>query len=129
MTINKRVRILRTEYLKISQEKFGKQIGLKRTSIDNIEREKCKLTDRNLKAICDTHNVREEWLRTGEEPIFLEIEEKSLMEQLTEEFKLSATSKHLLETYLGLSKESQKGFEDFVFKIARKFNQKKTIKK
>ena len=118
--VNKRVRILRTEYLKISQEKLGKTIGISQSTVNSIEKSECKLTDRNLKAICDTHNVREEWLRTGEEPIFLPSKDKILIDKVAEEFNLSDVSKSIIETYLSLSEESQKSFEEFVFKLVPK---------
>ena len=70
--IKDRVKELRTEYLKLSQKKFGETIGLTQTTIYDMEIGKCKVTERNISIICKTHNVNERWLRCGEPPVFNE---------------------------------------------------------
>ena len=68
---NNRIRFLRKNILTLSQKNFGEKIGLKQSTINDIESGKNKLTDSNLKLICKVFNINEEWLRNGTEPIFI----------------------------------------------------------
>jgi transcriptional regulator with XRE-family HTH domain len=49
----------------MSQENFAKHIGLSQTSLSTIECGRSRLTDKNVKLICKTFNISENWLRTG----------------------------------------------------------------
>lgn len=61
-----RLKKLRKNILKMSQEEFGSKIGLSKSNISNIEIGRIELTDRNIFSICEKFNVNETWLRTGE---------------------------------------------------------------
>ena len=67
--MNERIRKLR-KALKLNQSDFGKQIGLTQTSLSMIERGTNTLTDKNIRLICNTFNVREEWLKNGKGNMF-----------------------------------------------------------
>jgi transcriptional regulator with XRE-family HTH domain len=56
--------------LGFNQAKFAKKIGLTQTSLSMIEVGQNTLTDKNIKLICATFNVNENWLRTGEGLMF-----------------------------------------------------------
>nr|DAQ44745.1 MAG TPA: helix-turn-helix domain protein [Bacteriophage sp.] len=71
-----RIVYLRKKILKMNQEEFAKKIGLKRSSLANIEAGYVNLTDRNIESICATYNVNENWLRTGEGEPFNELSEQ-----------------------------------------------------
>ena len=64
-----RVKELR-KALGLSGEKFGEKIGLTRSAISDIERERNGLSDSNVLAICREFNVNEEWLRFGTGEMF-----------------------------------------------------------
>ena len=68
-TIFERVKFVR-KTLKMNQKDFGKMIGLTQTSLSMIEVGTNILTEKNIKLICATFNVREEWLREGKGKIF-----------------------------------------------------------
>lgn len=53
--------------LSLSQESFGKQIGLSKSGISNIENGTRTISDTHIKIICSTFGVSETWLRTGED--------------------------------------------------------------
>lgn len=53
--------------LKLSQENFGKQIGLSKSGISNIENGTRTISNTHIKIICSTFGVSETWLRTGKE--------------------------------------------------------------
>ena len=56
--------------LGLNQTDFAKRIGLTRTFLSMIEIGDNTITDKNIKLICITFNVNEQWLRTGEGQMF-----------------------------------------------------------
>lgn len=74
LTQGERVRYIRKQKnVNLTLEKFGERIGLKKSSLSQIENNVNSLTDSNIKAICREFNVNEEWLRTGNGPIEIEL--------------------------------------------------------
>ena len=69
--MNCRLKELRKEKLKMTQEQFAESLGISRSNITNIELGNIALTDRMIKTICSIHNVNEEWLKEGTGDIFL----------------------------------------------------------
>lgn len=65
MTEGERVKWVRKN-LGLTLEKFGENLGLKKSSLSQIENGVNNLTDTNIKLICHEYGVREEWLRSGE---------------------------------------------------------------
>lgn len=70
MEVYERLKYLRKEVLKITQEEFSKKIYISRGNLASIEVGRIKLTDRNILTICLTYGVNEDWLRNGIEPVF-----------------------------------------------------------
>ena len=65
MTQGERVKeVRRTQRLTL--EKFGERLGVKKNSVSQIENGHNRLTDQMAKAICREFGVSESWLRTGE---------------------------------------------------------------
>ena len=69
MNINDRLKILR-ETLNMTTRSFGSSINLTGGSITNMEKGSRNITDRTISDICRVFNVNEEWLRTGDGPMF-----------------------------------------------------------
>lgn len=65
MTISERIRLLRKEHLQITQEEFGKPLGLSRANIANIEAGRIAVTERVISSICRAFNASEDWIKTG----------------------------------------------------------------
>lgn len=70
MTINERVKYLRKEVLKLTQQDFSKVLNISRSNMGNIETGQIGLTERIIFDICEKYNVNETWLRTGEGEMF-----------------------------------------------------------
>lgn len=51
--------------LSLTQMEFGKKIGVSDVTISTTESGKTPLTEANIKLICLTFNLNENWLRTG----------------------------------------------------------------
>lgn len=74
--MNERIKELR-KTLGLTLEKFGESLGVTKVAISNIERGNRNVTDQMFKSICHVSwngsFVNEEWLRTGEGDMFVEL--------------------------------------------------------
>jgi len=107
MDILDRIRLVRRT-LNLNQVEFAKRIGLTQTALSMIEIEKTALTDKNIKLICATFAIDEDWLRTGNGEMFGTVSpyEKEL---LTVFSKLTAeTQEFILEMAQNLLKRQEK---------------------
>ena len=57
--------------LKLTQKDFGSKIGLKPSTISDLERNRCGIIERAIISICSRFNVNEDWLRSGEGEMFI----------------------------------------------------------
>jgi len=69
MNILDRIRFVR-KTLGIKQGEFARRIGLTQTALSMIELGKTALTEKNIKLICATFGIDENWLRTGNGEMF-----------------------------------------------------------
>lgn len=74
MAENERVKELR-KTLRLTQEKFGERIGVKKNTISQIESGVNGVTDQLRLAVCREFRVSEDWLRTGEGEMFVKPDE------------------------------------------------------
>lgn len=58
--------ILLRNSLNLSQKELAQKIGVSPTTICDIEKSRCPITERTIISICARFNVNENWLRTGE---------------------------------------------------------------
>ena len=70
--MNSRVKAVRLA-LGLSQDEFGKKLGLTRGAITNIELNKVDVKPNFADLLCSIFNVNGLWLRTGEGEMFLEL--------------------------------------------------------
>ena len=107
MTILDRIRLVR-KTLGVNQGEFARRIGLTQTSMSMIEMGRATLTDKNIKLICATFAIDEDWLRTGNGEMFGAASpyEKELLEvfgKLTE-----GTQEFILDMARNLLKRQEK---------------------
>lgn len=69
--MNERIKKLR-QALNLSQDEFGKRLGVTRGAITNIELNKVEPKPLFVDLICREFNASENWLRTGEGEMFVE---------------------------------------------------------
>lgn len=65
MTIGERIKVVRASE-GLTLDKFGERIGLKKSTLSQIENGQVNVTDRVTKAVCREFHVDEIWLRTGD---------------------------------------------------------------
>jgi len=70
-TVNQRVKKLRKK-LNLTQNEFSAVITISSGQLACIETEKRNVNERTIKLICDSFNVNNEWLRTGDGPIYMD---------------------------------------------------------
>lgn len=114
--MNERLRAIRKE-LSLSQEAFGKKLGVTGAGISKIESGDRSLTEQMILAICREFNVREDWLRNGSGEKFLDFTE--------DEFTKAAASlsndafvRSLIVEYWKLDDDSKKLFMDFIHRLS-----------
>ncbi len=73
--MNERIKELR-KTLGFTQEQFGTKLGLKRQTVAAYEINKIEPSTAIILSICREFNVSEEWLRTGNGEMFIELSEE-----------------------------------------------------
>jgi transcriptional regulator with XRE-family HTH domain len=86
--------------LNLKQGEFAARLGMKGTALSMIEVGDNSLTEKNIRLICMTFNINEEWLRTGK----------------GEMFAVSPYEEEFIETYRNLLPDSQQN----LLKLAKK---------
>ena len=73
MHINDRIKYLRKEVLHITQDEFASKIQISRSNLGSIEIGRVNVTERVISDICKNFDINEEWLRTGNGKIKVEL--------------------------------------------------------
>lgn len=113
MTQNERVKEIR-QTLKLTLEKFGEPIGLKKSALSLIENGKNSLTDANIKAICREFGVDYIWLTTGEGEMFVESDDEFLGRIDQVMAGENEARKNMIKTLLYASDDDIEAFERLV---------------
>lgn len=114
--MNERLRVIR-KTLSLSQEVFGKKLGVTGAGISKIESGDRSLTEQMVLAICREFNVREEWLRTGTGEMFLDFTE----DEFTKAAAMLSNDvfvRSLIVEYWKLDDDSKKLFRDFIHRLS-----------
>lgn len=80
--MNERIRKLRRT-LDLTQDEFGKLVGVKRNTIAQYESGRNIPIDSVIYSICREFNVKEDWLRTGEGEMFKKVDRNEDLARLT----------------------------------------------
>lgn len=121
MTENERVKIVRKKQ-EMTMETFGSILGVTRTAISNIESGNRNVTDQMRKSICREFNISEEWFKTGQGDMNIQMpEEDEYMKAAT---RLSIDNdKDAMDAvikYWKLDPSSKKAIWDFVHSLSQK---------
>ena len=105
MSINQRIKTLRKEQ-GLNQREFGDKIGLGQAGVSRLEQEGTVVIDQNIRLICDTFHIREEWLRTGEGEMMSD-EEDAILEAFAKRYDLTPDEQTTARYMLRLSPEER----------------------
>lgn len=101
--IGDRIRELR-DGLNMSRAEFGEKLSVSADVVNNWERNRVTFTGSTIKLISLVYHVREEWLRTGEGPMYEETP-KEYVESLIEKHNLGPGGQMLMRSLLRFYEE------------------------
>ena len=117
MSTSERLRQLRKD-LGMSQEEFGRRIGVSNTAISKLEKNERNLTEQTAKSICREFRVNYFWLTEGKGDMFTGTPE-SVVDEIAEDYNLDDIDKKIIEKYLELSADQRQvlKFEEYFYII------------
>lgn len=110
---NDRIKLLRTEFLHLSQEKFGSKIGVKKGAISAIEVGTNSVSSQIRASICREYNVSEKWLLTGEGEMFTP-KASDVIDALADKYSLNDKSRIVVERFITLQPKDQEVILNFM---------------
>ena len=118
MTINQRIKSLR-KGMKLNQKEFGAKIGLGQSAVSWMEQDNGTVIDQNIRLICDTFHVNEDWLRNGQGPREAVDIPKNLLDQVRDEYHLNHVEDQIMRIYLKLPEDARQTISDYVKELAK----------
>lgn len=114
--MNKRLRELR-KFLKLSGEKFGERLGVKKNTISQLETGTNGISEQMIVSICREYNVNRDWLVEGKGEMFVSQDGVPLEEYIAS-LDLSEVDAQVIRAYFSLDKETRKNtlrkYRDFL---------------
>jgi transcriptional regulator with XRE-family HTH domain len=132
MSINERFKELRKN-CKMTQEEWGKILGLTRSGVTDIEAGRRNVTAQHLIMLSNWKEKRVdiEWLKTGDGEMFLELPEEDEVAAYVSELleddgnnPLYTIIKEIMRTYSELTPKSQEVLCDFSEKLIKNLKEK-----
>lgn len=132
MSINERFKELRKN-CKMTQEEWGKILGLTRSGVTDIEAGRRNVTAQHLIMLSNwkEKRVNIEWLKTGDGEMFLELPEEDEVAAYVSELleddgnnPLYTIIKEIMRTYSELTPKSQEVLCDFSEKLIKNLKEK-----
>lgn len=109
------IKELRKE-LNLSQEAFGKKLGITGGGVSKIENGERALTEQMALSICRVFHVNYHWLTDGAGEMFSGTPE-SVVDEIAEEYDLDDLDKKIIEKYLDLSDEQRNAVKEYLKSI------------
>ncbi len=118
MSINQRLRQIR-KHFNMQQNEFAARLGLSQTGVSWLEREGNAVSEQTIRLLHLDFHISEEWLRTGNGPMF-STEDDSPLEKLCREYAVSDCERKILELYFSFEPKRRKMVCDFVDEFFQK---------
>ena len=122
MEISERIKVLRKDILKLTQQDFSEALNMSRSNMGNIEIGRIAVTDRVISDICEKFNVNEKWLRNGTGNIFVELtKDQELATFVAQVYREDESSfkRRLVSVLSSLSEDEWALLADIAEKIAK----------
>lgn len=116
--MNERIKQLR-KALGLSQDEFGRRLGVTRGAITNIELNKTEPKPLFVGLLCREFNASYEWLTTGDGEMF-EALPAVLLDEVAQQYNLDEMDKRILQSYLELPCEDRAAVKRYINKILGK---------
>lgn len=112
--------------LGLTMDKFAEKLGVKKSAISKIERERVNLSDQMAKSICREYNVNYDYLIYGEGEMFSELP-KTILDELCVQYDLDDFDRSIIEMYIQLPEDFRNYFKEKLLNILTKQNKKEGI--
>lgn len=122
-----RIKQLRKNFLKMSQEEFADAIGISRSNIGNIETGRVNVTDRNIEQICKEFGISESWLRDGVGDMIPDLSADEEYAKATTDLRIDKDDRamKIIVNYWKLSPENKKAFWSLIDELTEGINKEK----
>ena len=113
--MNERIKELRLK-LGLSQEDFGRRLGVGRGAITNIELNKVEPKPLFVDLICEQFRVNEKWLLTGEGEMLRQLSEDEELELIFDQIHMSTdpTIRDIIRAYWKLPDNAKAAVRQFI---------------
>lgn len=118
MTQGERVLEIRKS-LNLTMDKFGEKLGVQKSAISKIEKDKVNLSDQMVKSICREYNVNYDYLVNGEGEMFDDLPQ-TVLDELCVQYDCDSFDRVLIEEYLKLSADDKQVLKDFIKRLSKK---------
>lgn len=118
MTQGERVLEIRKS-LNLTMDKFGEKLGVQKSAISKIEKDKVNLSDQMAKSICREYNVNYDYLVNGEGEMFDDLPQ-TVLDELCVQYDCDSFDRVLIEEYLKLSADDKQVLKDFIKRLSKK---------
>lgn len=112
MTQGERIREVR-KALNLTLEKFGSNIGLKKSSVSQIETGKNSVTEQTIVSICREYNVNYNWLLNGTGNMFNDLPQ-TVLDDLCKQHDCDDLDRSLIYEYLKLDPEERTVIKNYI---------------
>lgn len=120
MTQGERVLEIR-KALCLTMDKFGEKLGVQKSAISKIEKDRVNLSDQMVKLICREYNVNYDWLVDGEGEMFSDLPQ-TVLDELCSQYELDDLDRFIVELYVGLPKDVRDGIKASAKDLIQKRN-------
>ena len=121
MELHERIKSLRKDMIKITQEVFASNLGVSRDTVNNWERGRINIRDYVLKLICKTYQVNYSWLAEEKGDPFASPPD-ILIDEVVEKYELDSLDRSLIEEYVKLPTETRNKIKEMLKRVFKDEN-------
>lgn len=119
LELHERIKSIRKDKLKMSQDAFGSALGVSRDVVNNWERGRVDIKDYVLKLICKTFRVNYSWLSEEVGEPFISVPD-IILDDVAEEYGLDEEDRLLIEEYAKLPAEARAAIKNMLRNVFQK---------
>lgn len=119
LELHERIKSIRKDKLKMSQDAFGNALGVSRDVVNNWERGRVDIKDYVLKLICKTFRVNYSWLSEEVGEPFISVPD-IILDDVAEEYGLDEEDRLLIEEYVKLPADARAAIKDMLRNVFQK---------
>ena len=118
MTQGERILEIRKS-LNLTMDKFGEKLGVQKSAISKIEKDKVNLSDQMARSICREYNVNYDYLIYEEGEMFSDLP-RTVLDELCRQYELDDLDKSLVEMYIQFPKSVRDYLKNNLMNILKK---------